>query len=136
MNAAIFHMDPKTVEAIVAPAFLLMGLSHLVQPRLWVRFFEVVRQTGLAAVIVPLYTLPLALVLIATHNLWTFGWPLFLTIAGWGMAIKSTLCLVVPGFVDRMLAKNYTKSNRSYQIIGAITALLGGILTWQSWTQI
>jgi hypothetical protein len=46
-----------------------MGLAHLIQPRLWVRFFEVVRQTGLAAVIVPLYTLPLALVLIATHNI-------------------------------------------------------------------
>jgi hypothetical protein len=47
---------------------------------------------------------------------------LFLTIAGWGMAIRSTLCLVVPGFADRMLEKNYTKSNRSYQFIGAITA--------------
>ena len=84
-------MDPKTIEAIVAPTFLVMGLSHLVQPRLWARFFEAVRLTGLAAVIVPLYTLPLGLVLIVTHNVWTLGWPLLLTIAGWAMTIKSAL---------------------------------------------
>jgi hypothetical protein len=128
-------MDPKIIEAVVAPAFLLIGLSHLLQPRLWVRFFDHVRQTGLAAVIIPLYTLPLALVLVVGHNLWMWGWPLFLTVAGWGMLIKSTLYLLIPGLADRVLEKKMTMSDRSFQIVGAIVALICGILTCQAWTQ-
>src|SRR5262249_14873344 len=82
-------MDPKFIQAVVAPGFLLMGLSHLVQPQLSVRFFEVVRQTGATGFIIPLYTLPLGLVLIAGHNLWVWDWPLVLTVSGWGMVFKS-----------------------------------------------
>src|SRR5690349_10978403 len=98
-------MDPITIERIFGPAFLVMGLSHLLQPQLWVRFFGLVPQSGPAAIIIPLYTLPFGLFLIATHNIWSCDWPLFLTIAGWGMTIKSTLYLLIPGLADRALAK-------------------------------
>jgi hypothetical protein len=127
-------VDPKTVQAVVAPAFLLIGLSHLLQPQLWVRFFEVVRATGVASLIIPMFTLPIALVLVVGHNVWVWDWPLFLTIAGWGMTLKSTLYLLVPGFTDLMLEKKMAKSPRSYQIAGAVMALIGAVLTWQAWT--
>jgi hypothetical protein len=129
-------MDPKIIQAVVSPGFLIMGLSHLVQPQLWVRFFEAVSQTGLAAVIIPLYTLPLALVLIVGHNVWVWDWPLFLTIAGWGMTIKCALYLLVPGLANRLLAKRMAKTARLYQISGAIATFFGGMLTWQAFTQI
>lgn len=129
-------MDPKIIQAVVAPGFLLMGLSHLVQPRLSVRFFEVVRRTGVAALIIPLYTLPLALVLIVGHNVWVWDWPLFLTIAGWGMTIKCALYLLVPELADRMLETNTAKSARGYQVAGAIMTLFGAMLTWQAWKPI
>jgi hypothetical protein len=126
-------MDPKIVQAVVAPIFLLIGLSHLVQPRLWVRFFEVVQRTGVAALIIPMYTLPMGLVLVVGHNVWTWDWPLFLTVCGWGITIKSALYLLAPAAAERMLAKNIAKSPRSFQIVGAIMAVFGGILTWQAW---
>jgi hypothetical protein len=127
-------MDPKIVEAVFAPAFLLMGLSHLTQPQLWVRFFEVVKQTGAAGLMIPVYTLPIALVLVVGHNVWVWDWPLFLTIAGWIMMIKCTLYLLVPGLADWVLLRDIAKSPRSYRIAGAIMAILGGIVTWQAWT--
>jgi uncharacterized protein YjeT (DUF2065 family) len=127
-------MDPKSIQAIVAPAFLLIGLSHVVQPQLWVRFFEAVSQTGLATAIIPLYTLPIALVLVVGHNVWEWGWPLFLTIAGWGMLIKCALYLQVPGLADRVIASTMAKTDRSYRIVGAIMAFFGAVLTWQSWS--
>jgi hypothetical protein len=129
-------MNPTIIQAVFAPAFLLMGLSHLLQPQLWVRFFDVMRQTGLAAAIIPIYTLPFALVLIVGHNVWVWDWPLFLTIAGWGMTIKCALYLLVPGLTDRMLAKKMVKTARTFQIAGAIMAFFGGVLTWQAWTRI
>jgi hypothetical protein len=126
-------MDPKIVQAVIAPGFLLMGLSHLVQPQLTVRFFEFVRQTGAAGFIIPLYTLPVSLVLNVGHNVWVWDWPVFLTLAGWVMTVKCTLYLLVPGCADRMLKKQVTKSVRGYQIAGAITSLLSAIITWQAW---
>jgi len=129
-----FLMTPIIIQAVFAPAFLLMGLSHLVQPRLWVRFFDVVGKTGLAAAIIPIYTLPFALVLIVAHNVWVWDWPLFLTIAGWGMTIKCAMYLLMPGLTDRMLAKKMVKTPRTFQLAGAIMAFLGGVLTWQAWT--
>ena len=127
-------MTPIIIQAVFAPAFLLMGLSHLVQPRLWVRFFDVVGKTGLAAAIIPIYTLPFALVLNVGHNVWVWDWPLFLTIAGWGMTIKCAMYLLVPGLTDRMLAKKMVKTPRTFQLAGAIMAFFGGVLTWQAWT--
>ena len=126
-------MDPKSIQAVIAPGFLLMGLSHVVQPQLWVQFFEAVRNTGLAAVIVPLYTLPIGLLLIAGHNVWTWDWPLVLTIAGWGMTIKSAAYLLVPGFADRALSKKMATTPRSFQIVGAPMVVIGAILTWHAW---
>ena len=126
-------MDPKTVEAVIAPPFCCSASRTFVQPKLWVRFFEVLR-AGIAPFIIPMYTLPIALVLIVGHNVWVWDWPVFLTIAGWGMTIKSALYLVAPSLADRMLEKKMAKSPRSFQIVGAIMAIFGAIITWQAWT--
>jgi hypothetical protein len=126
-------MDPIFLQKVVAPAFLLLGLSHLFQPKLWVRFFEVVRATGVAAFIIPMYTLPFGLVLIAGHNLWVWDWPLFFTIAGWGMTIKSALYLLIPGLADHMIETKMARTPLNYQIAGAVMAVFGAILTWLAW---
>jgi len=129
-------MNPILIERIVAPCFLLMGLSHLIQPRMWVRFFELVRQSGAAGAIIGLYTLPFGLLLIVGHNVWVFDWPVFLTVAGWGMTIKSAIYLLVPGAADRALASNAARSEWSYRLVGALAVACGGIITWQAWTPI
>mgnify|MGYP006908206487 CR=1 FL=1 len=128
-------MDPSFIQAVVAPCFLLAGLSHLFQPHQWIRFFEVVRHTQIADLIIPLYTLPIGLVLIVGHNIWVWDWPVFLTIAGWLMTIKSSLYLVAPGFADWVLARNIAKSPRGYQIAGLVMTFFGGVLTWQVWSR-
>jgi uncharacterized protein YjeT (DUF2065 family) len=126
-------MNPIIIERIVAPALLLMGLSHLIQPRMWVRFFELERQSGAAGAIIGLYTLPLGLVLIVGHNVWVLDWPVFLTVCGWGMTIKSAIYLLVPSAADRALSSNTAKSEWSYRFVGALAAVISAIITWQAW---
>src|SRR4051794_23528808 len=128
-------MSTLVIDRMIAPAFLLMGLSHVMQPRLWTRFFERLKQTGLAAVIIPLYTLPFGLLLIATHTAWPLDWSLVYTIAGWMMTLKSTIYLLVPGAADRVLAHRIAKTPTNYQIVGTLMAVLGAVLTWIAWVQ-
>ena len=127
-------MDPTTIERVFGPAFLLMGLSHLLQPQMWVRFFELVHQTGSAAVIVGLYTLPFGLLLIATHNVWRWDSSVFLTIAGWAMTLKSAFYILIPGLADRMLTKRMATTPRGYQLVGALAIFFGAIITWKTWS--
>jgi hypothetical protein len=122
------------IQAVMSPGFLILGLSHLLQPQLWVRFFELIRQTRMASVIIPMYTLPIGLILIVEHNRWEWDWSLFLTIAGWVTTIKSTFYLLSPGIADRMLEKQMVTSPRSYQVVGLIMTVFGGVLTWRAWT--
>jgi hypothetical protein len=126
-------LDPIVIEAVVAPAFLLLGLSHLFRAQLWIDFFVLVKRTGVSAAIIPMYTLPIGLLLIAGHNVWVWGWPVFLTLAGWMMTIKSGAYLLVPSLADRMLDKKAVRSPRSFQAAGALMAAIGGVLTWRSW---
>lgn len=120
------------VQKWISPAFIIIGLSHLLQAAGWVDAFAELRKTRFAHFIIALYTLPIGLVLVAGHNKWEWGWPLVLTIGGWAMTIKSAVYLLVPSVTDRFLA-GPAKSPASYRIGGLIMLAFGSILTWQAY---
>jgi hypothetical protein len=125
-------MDAQIIQAIVAPAFLLVGLSHLLQPESWIDFFAGLKASKSAGIVIATYTLPVALLLIVGHNDWRWDWPLFLTLAGWIMGIKCALYLLVPGLAGRMLARSAARSRPGFRCAGLIMAFFGAILTWRS----
>lgn len=121
-----------TLQAIFGPAILIFGLFHLLQPALGVRFFVELRKTGLATLIIPMYTLPCGLVLVVGHKEWVWDWPLFLTLGGWGMTIKSTVYLLVPQTAEWTMARVDRYPPMSWRVLGIAMALLGAVLTWQA----
>ena len=121
------------LQMILGPAFLLIGLSHAAQPAAWVRFFEVVKGTGVAGFIIAMFSLPIGLVLLAGHQVWRWEPALLLTVAGYGLTFKSTLYLLAPRFADYMIERKMAKSLWSYQVAGAVMAVLAGFITWQAW---
>src|SRR5258705_4613268 len=84
------------IEKIFGFAFLLVGLSHLLQPMPWVEFFAWLRSKSFGAFIVVIYTLPIAVVIVAFHNNWELKPGLFITLAGWIMLGKSAIYSVYP----------------------------------------
>ena len=91
------------VEKIVAVGFLVVGISHLVQPVAWSEFFIRMREKGaVGSLQLGLLNLPFALLIIAFHNIW-HGLPMVVTIIGWGLLLKSSLYLVWPSHGLRML---------------------------------
>lgn len=63
-------MEPA-IERLAALAFLVTGLSHLLAPWAWVRFFERVEAQGEAAGIGNgLLHMPLGLIIAAFHPVW------------------------------------------------------------------
>lgn len=91
------------VERLAALVFLVVGLSHLLAPRAWVRLFAVFAAQGEAAgVLNGLLHLPLGLVIAAFHPVWE-GPGLAVTLIGWALVAKAAAQMAWPGLAQRSL---------------------------------
>src|SRR2546421_258749 len=81
----------------------LIGLSHVLRPRVWVEFFIVLRERGEAGVFaVGTLNLIFGSIIVAFHNRWT-GIPLVLTVVGWANVVKAVIYFTLPAFGLRKL---------------------------------
>ena len=92
------------------------------------------KRTGFAPLIIGMYTLPTGLVILLGHNMWAWDWPVFVTIAGWGMTIKATIYLIFPAVPNRMIdnADRWQKAYSVFRVVGAVMSVLGVVLTWHA----
>lgn len=122
------------VERLAALAFLVNGLSHLLAPRAWVRFFERVEAQGEAAGIWNgLLHLPLGLAIAAFHPVWE-GPGLIVTLIGWVLAAKATAQLCSPALAKRSLAMaTGERGVARCRIAGAAALAIGAAIAWVAW---
>ncbi len=122
------------IDAWFALTLVIIGLSHAAQPRLWAEFFNAMKATGYAPLIIGMYTLPTGLVILLGHNIWAWDWPVFVTIFGWSMTLKATLYLIFPTLPNRMIANadRWQKAYGVFRVVGAAMCVLGVVLTWQA----
>jgi hypothetical protein len=117
------------VARYFAITLLVVGLSHAAQPRLWYNFFRAIKQTGLAGIIIPMFTFPVGLALVLAHNIWVWDVPVIVTICGWGMTIKSVSYAVLPGQADRMIPTR-EGAHRLYAVGGYFGIALSALLLY------
>ena len=86
----------RSVEVLAIILFGVFGLSHVLQPKVWVEFFILLRGKGeVGAFVDGFLNLPLAGVIIGFHDVWS-GIPAVLTLVGWGLLIKSLIRFCAP----------------------------------------
>ncbi|HEX8261641.1 MAG TPA: hypothetical protein VF547_02080 [Allosphingosinicella sp.] len=122
------------IERLAALAFLVTGLSHLLAPRAWVRFFERVEAQGEAAgVWNGLLHLPLGLAVAALHPVWE-GPALAVTLIGWVLLAKATAQLCSPALARRSLAMaTGERGVARCRIAGAAALAIGAGIGWVAW---
>ena len=122
----------SSMEMLAAIAFLVIGMSHITQPRGWAEFFVLLRRQGVAGIFaVALITLPMGLLIVSFHNVWT-GLPALLTIIGWGFCTKSLVYLVFPRAGMAALARISTDKPNKFVAAGVMLVVLSGTC-WFSW---
>jgi hypothetical protein len=103
------------IQKLAIICFLVIGLSHIFQPRAWAEFFIRLREKGESGVFITAFIhLPMGALIVAFHNVWS-GIPMVLTIMGWGYCVKSLIYFVYPKHGLRMLAR--VKVERSWEFI-------------------
>ena len=116
------------IEKIFAFVFLLVGLSHLLQPVRWMEFFTWLRTKSFGAFIVVMYTLPVAVVIIVFHNDWRVRPALFITLAGWIMLVKCMIYAVYPRAFNQVSTKGL--SIRNFIIAGILSGVASLTVLW------
>jgi hypothetical protein len=113
--------------------FTVIGISHVVRPRVWVDFFVVLRERGEAGVFaVALLNLIFGSIIVAFHNVWS-GIPLVLTVVGWANVVKALIYFTFPAVGLRRF--QYLSDERANLVVagGIIFLLLAGVLGYHVW---
>ena len=107
----------EAIEKLAIISFFLIGLSHIFQPRVWVRFFIAIREKReVGAFINGFIHFPLGVLIVAFHNVWQ-GIPMVLTLIGYGLVLKGLICFVFPSIALKSLDR--VSLERSWEFVAA-----------------
>ncbi len=122
----------SSIEMLAATTFLVIGVSHIAQPRGWAEFFVHLRCHGIVGVFaVALITLPMGVLIVSFHNTWT-GLPALLTVIGWGFCAKCLVYLVFPRAGMAALARISVDKPNKFVAAGVMLVVLSGTC-WFMW---
>jgi hypothetical protein len=123
----------RAVQIYAIINLTVIGISHVVRPRVWVDFFVFLRERGEAGVFaVAVLNLIFGSIIVAFHNVWS-GIPLALTVLGWANVAKALIYFVFPAFGLRKLQALSHERARLVSGGGFIFLLLAGILGYHVW---
>ncbi|MEM9818516.1 MAG: hypothetical protein AAF827_19195 [Cyanobacteria bacterium P01_D01_bin.6] len=115
LDAVVEH----PVEAVLSIPFLIMGLSHILQPAMWQDFFNSLHAMGARGVIWRTFALELwpAAIIVAFHQEW--AWPgLILTLYGHVLMTKIGIGLIAPEIGLKSLAMAQTHGRKGFVFAG------------------
>ena len=121
-------MTVEATQLFAAICFLVIGLSHLAQPKSWVAFFQALAARGTPGVFLEGFlVLNFGAIIVAFHNVW-HGPALVLTLIGWAQVLKGIIRLVAPQLGLRVIQR--ATPAWQFQVAGVFALFLSGFLFW------
>lgn len=119
----------SAIQKLAIVTFFVIGLSHIVQPRVWVQFFIDIREKGATgSFIIAFIHFPLGALIVAFHNVWQ-GLPMILTFIGYSLVLKSLVYFVFPKRGLKSLSRVSLEQSWEFIVAGIFSVGLSGVLT-------
>ena len=122
----------RAIQLFAAVNFIVVGLSHIVQPRAWVGFFVMLRAKGAAGVFLNgMLSLLFGSIIVSLHNVWS-GPVALLTVLGWCQVFKGLLSLTVPSIGLKGMMRVSLDRAYEFQVAGALFLAFCAVIayTW------
>ena len=120
----------RALEIYAAIHFFVIGLSHALQPRVWVEFFLHLRKLGHSGVFVAGFmSLLFGSIIVAFHNVWS-GLPMVLTLMGWAQVTKGLLYFVFPQIGERSMSRVSYEREKEFVVPGILFIALGALMLY------
>ena len=124
------QITEQATQVFAAISFLVIGLSHLSQPKGWVAFYQALANRGVPGVFLEGFLLlNFGAFIAAFHNVW-HGPAIVLTLIGWVQVLKGLGRFVFPGFALRMMQRMTPERAWYFQAGGVFALLISGFLWW------
>src|SRR5215208_1104445 len=118
----------QATQLFAAISFLVIGLSHLGQPKAWVAFYQALAARGAPGVFLEGFLLLMfGAAIVAFHNVW-HGPALLLTLIGWAQVLKGAGRFVAPQVALRVMQRITPDRAWYFQIGGVMALALSGLL--------
>jgi len=120
----------QATQVFAAISFLVIGLSHLGQPKSWVAFYQALAARGAPGVFLEGFLLlNFGAFIVAFHNVW-HGPALVLTLIGWAQVLKGVVRFLAPQAALRVMQRITPERGWLFQIGGVMALLISGFLWW------
>src|SRR5215510_5611419 len=117
------------VQKLAIVNFFVIGLSHIIQPRAWARFFIDIREKGATgSFIIAFIHFPLGAFIVAFHNVW-HGLPMILTFIGYGLVLKSLVYYTFPKHGLKTLSRVSLEKSWEFVAGGVFSIGISGFVT-------
>lgn len=121
----------QAVELLVAINLLVTGLSHLLQPKIWIEFFEFLHKKGNTGNLFNgMLSLGFGSFIVSFHFIW--NWPeVLVTIYGLLLTIKGLIYLCFPKMGIKSIGKINSESGNKFRIAGVIMIVFAGWIVFR-----
>lgn len=120
----------RATEVFAVVNLLVIGVSHIAQPKVWVEFFTFLRERGHAGVFFNgMLSLTFGSILAAFHNVWT-GLPMIVTLLGWAQVLKGLLSLVAPSIGLKKMMRVSMERAWEFQAAGVVLVAVAALIAW------
>lgn len=121
----------ESIQLYAVVNLLVIGFSHILAPRAWARFFDILRQRGEPGVfVVAFLSLGFGSIIVAFHNVWS-GLPAVLTIFGWAQVLKALIYFAFPSFALRRMEMASPERAHLFVYAGWMLIVLAGLFIYQ-----
>ncbi len=116
------------IQKFAIISFIVIGLSHIFQPRVWAQFFiGLHRKREVGSFINAFIHFPVGALVVAFHNVWE-GIPVILTIMGYGWVLKGLIHFVAPSHGVKFMSRVSLERAWEFTVAGVILVVIGGLL--------
>ncbi len=119
----------ELITAVFSVLILVLGCSVVLQAGLWLQWARSLVENPEHILWVSLLLLPMGLVIVFGHNIWTWEWRVIVTVFGWLITIKYTFYLLWPqalnyfrGWLQRDLVPLLRATGLFYILAGAASS--------------
>lgn len=114
---------------IIGPLFLVVGIGIFINLEHYRRMVVDFGNSPLSIYMSGTIAMLVGLLIVTFHNVWTWGWPVIITIMGWLSLIKGAVRIALPKLVAERSSR-YGRNTNTVMATAIFVVILGGALTY------